>query len=493
MKNKLFSLSDMVKLQDNSEVSEPYVRYLCGLEPEHQYRHQEVMDIAALLSCISVSTDKLEGFLYGYVVPQLNKEFDLLKISGTDCLNIELKSSTVSPEKLQRQLRQNFHYLKLLNRKLHLYVFISSSKKIYTMTHDFELVESSLEELVSALNSVYTYEFVDLDTVFLPNNILVSPLNSPDRFLKEDYLLTENQENIKKAVMEHIRTNTQGRFVGITGGPGTGKTLVVYDIARELSTTMKVLLVHSGILCDGHFELNKQLDNIKIISAKELRLREIRDVDIVIVDEAHRLYTESLEKVERWVKRAKTICLFSYDAGQTLSASENRRRTADAIDVLCENNIYKLTNKIRTNKELALFITCLRDLSKYRDNYTFPHVKIIYEPDKEAALLRAKGLEKEGYTYISFTPSFYNHELDYQQSEYNTHNVIGQEFDGVCMLLDYNWRYENGRLKGLVHPNPDYLFTKLLYQGLTRVRRKLALVVCSESVLEGILLLLQNS
>ena len=43
MKNKLFSLADMVKLQD--KVSEPYVRYLCGLEPEHQYRHQEVMDI----------------------------------------------------------------------------------------------------------------------------------------------------------------------------------------------------------------------------------------------------------------------------------------------------------------------------------------------------------------------------------------------------------------------------------------------------------------
>ena len=81
MKNKLFSLADMMKLQDNSEVSEPYVRYLCGLEPEHQYRHQEVMDISVLLSCISVSTDKLEGFLYGYVVPQLNKEFDLLKIS----------------------------------------------------------------------------------------------------------------------------------------------------------------------------------------------------------------------------------------------------------------------------------------------------------------------------------------------------------------------------------------------------------------------------
>ena len=158
--------------------------------------------------------------------------------------------------------------------------------------------------------------------------------------------------------------------------------MVIYDIAREISKTLKVLLVHSGILCNGHFELNQQLNGIKIISAKELRLREIKDVDIVIVDEAHRLYTESLEKVERWTKRAKTTCLFSYDAGQTLSHAEKRRQTAEKIDALCVGSIYKLKNKIRTNKELALFITCLRDLSKYRENYSFPHVKIIYEPDK---------------------------------------------------------------------------------------------------------------
>ena len=494
MKNKIVSLLDMVKLSDNEALSEDYVRYICGVETERQYKHQEILDIKCLLDNLSLPVEKAAGFLFGYVVPQLNKEFDLLKITESVCLNIELKSGEVSVEKIKRQLRQNTHYLKLLNKQTLLsFLFISSTMTVFTLDEQNELVEASLRDVSDAITSLGDAVATDLDKVFLPSNILVSPLNSTDRFLQEDYLLTEHQENIKKAVLAYVETNTQGRFAGITGGPGTGKTLLIYDIAREIAKSKKILMVHSGILCDGHYALNSALDNIKIISAKELRLREIRDVDVVIVDEAHRLYTDSLDKVERWVKRAKTICLFSYDAGQTLSSSEKRRRTAESIDVLCVQNIYKLKNKIRTNKELALFITCLRDLTKYREEYSFPNVTIIYEPDKSKALERAKAFEHQGYTYISFTASFYNHELDYQRSEHNTHNVIGQEFEGVCMVLDYNWYYNNGRLTGREHPNPDYLFEQLLYQGLTRVRSKLALVICSEAVLAHILPLLKNS
>ncbi len=246
----------------------------------------------------------------------------------------------------------------------------------------------------------------------------------------------------------------------------TKRKFGAFVIAKELSKANQILMVHSGILCDGHYELNRQLSNIKIISAKELRLREIKDVDIVIVDEAHRLYTNLLDKIERWVKKSKTICLFSYDAGQTLSASEKRRHTAEAIDRICEKNRYHLTNKIRTNKELALFITCLKDLSKFRDEYSFPNVKVIYEPNLVKAVARAKSFEMDGYTYISFTASFFNHELDYQKSTHNTHNVIGQEFEGVCMILDNNWRYVGDKLVGSTHPNPDYLFEQLLYQGV---------------------------
>lgn len=494
MKNKLVSIVDMVKLADNEVLSESYIRYICGITTEHQYRHQEILDINCLLHSIHLRNGKTEGFLYGYVVPQLNKEFDLLKITDSACLNIELKSGEVSKEKIIRQLRQNIHYLKLLNKTtLRSFLFVSSAKAVYTLDDVGNLIRVSIEDLENAINIMGAAEFIELDNVFCPSNTLVSPLNSTDRFLRADYLLTEHQENIKKDVLAYVETNTQGRFAGITGGPGTGKTLLIYDIARELAKTRKILMVHSGILCDGHYALNAVLQNIKIISAKELRLREIKDVDIVIVDEAHRLYTDSLEKVERWVKRAKTICLFSYDAGQTLSSSEKRRHTAESIDALCGSNLYKLKNKIRTNKELALFITCLRDLTKYRDEYMFPNVNVVYEPDKKKALERAKSFEQQEYTYISFTASFYNPELDYQKSEYNTHNVIGQEFEGVCMILDYNWYYDNGQLKGREHPNPDYLFEQLLYQGLTRVRSKLALVVCSDAVLAQILPLLKST
>ncbi len=494
MKNKAFSLRDIVKLSSNPELSEPYVRYLCGLEREAQYRHQEIKDIEALLGSIKVESEKLDGFLYGYVVPQLNKEFDLLKITKNACINIELKSEEIPTEKQKRQLVQNLHYLRLLNKsELFSFSFVSSTKKVFKINKVGEMVECSIKDLELLISSLDENENIDLNTIFVPKNTLVSPLNSTERFLREDYLLTEHQEDIRKAVVGSVKTNTQGRFFGITGGPGTGKTLLIYDIARELSKTLKILIVHSGILCDGHLKLNEKLNNIKIISAKELRLREIKDVDIVIVDEAHRLYTDSLSKVERWVEKSKASCLFSYDAGQTLSASEKRRKNSEKIDFLCGKSTYKLTNKIRTNKELALFITCLLDLTKYRDEYSFPSVNVIYEPNKRVAHQRAKDLASQDYTYISYTPSIFNPELDYQISEYNTHNVIGQEFEGVCMVLDKNWFYESGRLMASTHPNPDYLFNQLLYQGLTRVRSKLALIVCSENVLQGIMLLLKNN
>ena len=60
-------------------------------------------------------------------------------------------------------------------------------------------------------------------------------------------MLTQHQEKIKKDILQKIETNAQNQFFGVTGGPGTGKTLLIYDLAVELSKTKKVLLIHSGI------------------------------------------------------------------------------------------------------------------------------------------------------------------------------------------------------------------------------------------------------
>ena len=145
MKNKIISLLDMIKLSDNETLSENYVRYICGIENERQYKHQEILDIKCLLDNICLPDEKATGFLFGYVVPQLNKEFDLLKITESVCLNIELKSNEVSEEKIKRQLRQNIHYLKLLNKQTLLsFLFISSTLSVFTLDEQDEVVKISL-------------------------------------------------------------------------------------------------------------------------------------------------------------------------------------------------------------------------------------------------------------------------------------------------------------------------------------------------------------
>ena len=490
MKNQLVSLLEIIKLAEDEKTSEKYIRYICGLDSTKEYRHQEILDIKNLIDCLNCNSENFDGFIYNYIVPQLNKEFDLIKITELDCINIELKSCHIDEQKIRNQLIQNKYYLKMLGREnICLFTYISNENKLYQLIEE-ELFAVSFAVLINALDNK-NGQWLDLDDVYTTKNILVSPLNDTKKFLDGKYILTEHQRNIEIQIENYIETNaTNYGFAGLTGGPGTGKTLLIYDLTKKLSLSKRILLVHSGILCDGHAQLNEALDNVKIISAKDLRLREIKDVDIVVVDESHRLYENILEKIERWVKKAKAICLFSYDNNQKLSKAEQERKTSEIIDSLCGKNIYKLTNKIRTNKELALFITCLFDLTKYREEYVFNNVKIIYEPNQLQAVTMAKKFDFENeYTYITYTPSFYDDALDYQKTDRNTHAVIGQEFENVCMIIDNNFYYENKKLQAVTHPNPDYLFTKLLYQGLTRVRSKLAIIITEKSILENVLLM----
>lgn len=487
MENKVVSLENLIKIVDNIGLSEKYVKYICGLKSNCNYRHQEILDIKSLLANLRIASEDKNGYIYGYVIPQLNKEFDLLKITGNSCINIELKSQSVGLEKIEWQLLQNQHFLKMLNKQsMFLFTYIAENGKLYKLDGD-RILECDLDILRNTLKGLEAVE-IDLDAVFTPKNILVSPLNSPEKFLSDKYLLTENQTNIKNKIMKYIKTTDLERFVGITGGPGTGKTLLIYDLAKELEKNYKVLLVHSGYLCDGHRYLNEKFENVNIISIKDLSNKDISCFDIMIIDESHRLYDSAFNEIQLWTEKYKKVAIFSYDANQKLSNSEYYREISQKIEFLCGEYVFKLKNKIRTNKELALFITCLNDLSKYKPEYRFNNVDIYFEPNEYAAVDLAKSLEdNDGYTYISYTASSLYNDLDYQISDNNTHKVIGQEFDKVCMILDKYFYYDGNRLMGKKHPNPDYIIVKLLYQGLTRVRSKLAIIITRKDILEKVL------
>lgn len=491
MTNETVSLLDLIKLKENPKLSEKYVSYICSFGETRKYRHDEIIAISAMLEILDLDAESADGFIFGYVVPQLNKEFDLLKIAQDRCLNIEIKSRSVSQEKIKKQLRGNRHFLRLLGLKLNTFSFDLETRFFYELNGENELSIVDSKKVASIVSTIGVAVEKDLDSVFKPSNILVSPLNEPIKFFEQQYLLTENQETIKESIMSLLNDNINQRFFGLTGGPGTGKTLLLYDIAFDVAKSGKsVLVVHSGIMCKGHEILAKKLDALKIVWAKSLRYREVKGYDVVVVDESQRIYTSIIEKIERWVNKANKKCVFSFDESQKMSRSEDRRNTPLLIKGLCtEKFLFKLTNKIRTNKEIALFITCLRDLSKFRKEYSFSHVSIKFEPNKIKAVKDAKDSESEGYKYISYTSSYYNTSLDYQENDSNTHRVIGQEFDGVVMILSDKFYYDGNILKALQHPNSDYLYTQLLYQGLTRTRTKLKLIIQTEELLDKIMIL----
>ena len=85
-----------------------------------------------------------------------------------------------------------------------------------------------------------------------------------------------------------------------------------------------------------------------------------------------------------------------------------------------------------------------------------------------------------GYIFINYTPSIYKSaKLDRfsSLSLLNAHKVLGQEFDKVILLMGESFYYEDDCLHAYQHPNPNYLYHKMLFQAMTRVRDKLCIVV----------------
>ena len=141
---------------------------------------------------------------------------------------------------------------------------------------------------------------------------------------------------------------------------------------------------------------------------------------------------------------------------------------------------FTLSEKIRTNRELHSFIMCMKDLN-HRPKVPMDYSSVVLnyanttqEAQYLLAYYRSKGFKFINYTKSNYEPSPFSAYAE----DFDTHHVIGQEFDKVVMLLDSSFFYdEDGKLQGIPHPNPNYLYPNLFYQGVTRVREELALIV----------------
>ena len=422
-------------------------------------------------------------YYLGYSIPQIGKEFDLLRFGHNYIINIEIKTES-SIEKILKQQQKNKYYLSFLDKPLHIYTFISNENKLYKLVirnNGDEIEEITFNELCNILMSQEVVTFNNIDDLFNPSDYLVSPFNSPEKFMSEGYFLTVQQEQIYKEIQTKL-SDTVTNFIALTGGAGKGKTLLTYHIAKEtIQRGKKVLILHCAPLNSGHQILMDEY-NWSIYMPKYAP--NTIDFDLIIIDEAQRMYPYQFDKYIREVRTLNKKCIFSYDEKQYLRDNEKQYHTKERIEkeLLCTP--YKLTDKIRTNKEIAYFIRQLFNIKKNIPNIDYTNIELTYCKDCYSAKLLLQELLERGWKTPNYTPgtrSFFHYEAYLSNDTESAHSVVGQEFNNVVVVIDESFKYNSQG--DLIADNTYYSQRQMLYQIITRTRKKLHIVIINNEVM----------
>lgn len=444
-------------------------------------KDKEVDDLKSLLNVLYKETEDrsiFSQFYVGYKIPQIGKEFDLLRFGKECVINIELKGSSTE-EKILKQLKRNRYYLSSLERQLYGFTFVSDENKLYYLNDKDKIQEVEFSYLIDLLHKQELDNFDDVDALFNPSDYLVSPFNSTDQFINNEYFLTNQQEDVKSKIFKIIENKSKDNFISITGSAGTGKTLLTYDIVKEITSTgQKVLIIHCGYLNDGQIKLNNDY-GWTIIPIKRYSSYELSNYDLIIIDEAQRIYPRQLDDIVEKIHSINGNCIFSYDKVQTLAIREDRNNIDQKINDINAITSFKLSEKIRTNKEVASFIKMLFNKSRKIEIVDKKNIEFNYFQDMNDAKEFLEILDSQDWEVIRFTPSQYNSEHHEKYSlitAETSHKVIGQEFDNVAVIIDQHFTYnENDKLfyRGSSYYHP----VKMLFQNITRTRKKLNIVI----------------
>ena len=431
----------------------------------------------------SLFIKSMKCICFGYTIPQISKEFDTLQFFDNSIVNIELKSNKneKSLDKIKKQLVENKYYLSALNtgKKLYFYTYDDFRKKLFHLDENDKLITIGYNEF---LNEMYTSVFQsknvcpDLDKLFDPSLYLVSPFNDTEKFIKHNYFLTDEQEKAKDCILD----NNNLSF--IQGRAGTGKSVLIYDIANELSRDgHEVTIIHCGKLNKGQDKINK-LANYSVIPIKIF----IENIDyygmnhnqVLVFDECQRIFECFIQKILDFVKSNDSKFIFSGDGNQTLSDAEEASFKY-IFNFVKDNNGYlkKLNGKIRTNKNVSEFIQLLFDKNKkISPESNFEHIDFNYFNNKEDAIKYIQS--NNNYKFINYTKQNWgsNAYLDTSYETENSHEVIGQEWDNVEVAIDGNFSYDEKTGK-LSHDHTYYNSTKMLFENITRARKNINIII----------------
>ena len=150
---------------------------------------KDLENFIAILNMHNCEAGDFEGFYVGYKIPQIGKEFDLLRFGENYIINIEQKS-TSTDEKIIKQLKRNKYYLKCIDKEVHYFTFVSKTKTLFTLNEKDTLETVDLARLIKLLKSQNFDGTKEANDFFSPSDYLVSPFNSTERFIEAEYFLT---------------------------------------------------------------------------------------------------------------------------------------------------------------------------------------------------------------------------------------------------------------------------------------------------------------
>ena len=448
-------------------------------------------------------------FFYSFQIPKLGKEFDLLQISKDKVLNIELKSLPVEDEKIRRQLLLNRNYLALLGKDVYSFTYISSTDRLVRLTNSGRLVEADMEDLSKILKSKQDCICDSVEQLFGEEKYLLSPLSDPDRFLRRDYFLTSQQRDIRSKIIKNIskqetiqQKSAKGEVIkegfrgkgflvqGFTGFPGTGKTLLLYDLAMYYSDKQRVCILHFGPITDEMRRLDELLKRVDFVSQDEIA-DKMEGCALICVDEGHRMQGEFLEYFLNLTKEKQIPVVISYDDESSICPKERKWEMAKKLEEIPGYVKYSLTNRIRTNAPLSSFIRSMVHVTRNAVKRELPEVKLCYANDWKEAELFVKDFEQRGYIPISAKSEESMGQVTKSTTKVGV-DVFCKEFQYVVMAFGDNLYYdEQGYLREKTEGKGKQV--SRLFHGLNRAKKGVALVVVdNEAVFEMLLGILQG-
>lgn len=504
-------------------------RQLSGREKFLKFRSWELDSMKALVyqleKHMSVEKDETEvcslRFFYSFQIPRLGKEFDLLQIKDSQIVNIELKSGVVSDEAIRKQLMQNRYYLSVLGKPIQSYTYISSQNRLVCLTNHDHIKDAEWERLCLDLQKEGRDYEGDIEDLFRAELYLISPVADPVRFLKKEYFLTSQQRDIERKILRELRMRHSGYF-WFSGLPGTGKTLLLYDIAMKLSSRHRVCMIHCEEASDKWKILHERLRRIDFLSDKELtkkcllagnnksnisidacggqfcvanqdnnnedrqsqifsqslvnKQQKYEQYNAILVDEAHLL---SPEKLQCLLEVSKGIpVIFSSDFEEVISPEEMDRSNIEMLENLPDIRTFHLTNRIRTNAELSTFIQNILHLSERKNQREYPHISVAYANDENEIKNLLSDYGRQGYLYST------------KQSEQTEVQALAvRDTEQLVVLLDERYYYdESGYLRATCHDENGNSYVRTLFHKLNQAKEKIAFVIKNNEQVYGKLL-----